>query len=487
MVGHNPSKESARSAEPDNRAGLLHHFTMLRSILGENRRTLSLAIPIIAGHLGQMLMGWVDTVMVGKIGVVPLGACGFANTILSVPLVFGFGVLSGVSVRASHSHGGGRTQEAGESVRGGVLVALMLSLPVLFTLYGILPHLAIFGQPDEVNAAAGRFLAICSWSLVPAFFTTVSKNFCEALGRPWAPFWIMMTGVLLNAFLNWILIFGNWGAPAMGLEGAAVATLLARTAVMVAVFTYPSLSHSLNRAWPSKWLAPGAGKSVKNLLSLGLPAGALHLCEVSGFAFGSLMMGWLGVVPLAAHQIAITCAATTFMVPLGLSQAACVRVGHARGTGRFDRLRPIVFGAVGIAILFMSAFVVVFTVFGKTIAGWFVADPAVVLLTSQLLLIAGIFQIFDGIQAVSAGILRGFEDTRVPMVIGIFSYWIVALPVSWLSGFVLCGGAQGVWFGFVTGLAVAATALLSRVCWKISRTPGTLPTERESFSKNSHI
>lgn len=456
---------------------------MLRQILTENRRTLSLAFPIIAGHLGQMLMGWVDTIMVGMIGVVPLGACGFANTILSVPLVFGFGVLSGVSIRASHSHGGGRLREAGESVRGGMIVALALSLPVLLTLFGILPHLAVFGQPEEINAAAGRFLAICSWSLIPVFFTTVSKNFCEALDRPWIPFWIMLAGVLLNAFLNWILIFGNWGAPAMGLAGAATATLLARIVVMVAVFAYPSLSRSLRTAWPSEWFAPGAGRSAWELLVLGLPAGALHLCEVSGFAFGSLMMGWLGVVPLAAHQIAITCAATTFMVPLGLSQAACVRVGHARGNGRFDRLRPIVFGAVGVAVLFMSLFVVIFTLGGRTIAEWFVQDPAVVTLTSRLLLVAGIFQIFDGIQAVSAGILRGFEDTRMPMFIGILSYWIVALPVSWFSGFVLGGGARGVWLGFVVGLAVAAAALLSRVCWKISRTG----TGGRNFPENFHV
>lgn len=441
---------------------------MLKSMLSENRRTLSLAVPIISGHLGQMLMGWVDAVMVGRVGVVPLGACGFANTLLSVPLIFGFGVLSAVSVRASHSHGGGRPREAGESVRGGFGVALILSVPVLATLYGILPHMGIFGQPREVNDAVGGYLILCGWSLVPVFFTCVSKNFCEALGRPWEPFWIMMGGVLLNALLAWILIFGKCGAPALGLEGAGLATLLARIAVMAAMFAYPALSRLLRAAWPSDWFARGAGASLGRILAIGLPAGGLHLCEVSGFAFGSLMMGWIGVVPLAAHQIAITCAATTFMVPLGLSQAVCVRVGQARGAGRTERLRPVIFGALGLAVAFMSVFVVVFMMRGKSIAGWFVADPAVVSLTAQLLLVAGIFQIFDGIQVVSSGALRGFEDTRMPMFIGIFSYWIVALPVSWFAGFVLGGGARGVWFGFVVGLAVAAATLLSRVFWKLS-------------------
>jgi len=443
---------------------------MLRSILHENRRTLSLAVPIISGHIGQMLMGLVDSVLVGRVGVVPLGACAFANTLLSVPLVFGFGVMSGVSVRASHSHGGGRLREAGESVRGGFAVALMISVPVLLALYGILPRIGIFGQPAAVNDAVGGYLIICGWSLVPVFFTCVSKNFCEALGRPWEPFWIMLAGVLLNALLAWILIFGKCGAPAMGLEGAAVATLLARIAVMAAMFAYPALSRRLRDAWPCAWFAGGVWASTKRILAIGLPSGGLHLVEVSGFAFGSLMMGWIGVIPLAAHQIAITCAATTFMVPLGLSQAVCVRVGQARGAGKTERFRPIIFGALGLAVAFMSVFVVVFMICGQSIAGWFVTDPAVVSLTAQLLLIAGIFQIFDGIQVLSSGALRGFEDTRMPMFIGVLSYWIVALPVSWFAGFVLGWGARGVWFGFVVGLAVAAAALLSRVLWRLSAT-----------------
>ena len=417
-----------------------------------------------------MLMGLVDAVMVGRVGVVPLGACGFANTLISVPMIFGFGVLSAVSVRAAHSHGGGRQREAGESVRGGLVVALILSVPMLLVLYGFLPHIGVFGQPREVNEEVIGYLVLCGWSMVPVFFTCVSKNFCEALGRPWEPFWIMMGGVALNALLAWILIFGKLGLPAMGLTGAGVATLLARIAVMVAMFTYPSLSHALKPAWPSKWFAGGTRTSARRILALGLPAGGLHLCEVSGFALGSLMMGWIGVIPLAAHQIAITCAATTFMVPLGLSQAVCVRVGQARGAERLDRLRAIIFGALILAVGFMGVFVVVFMVCGKSIAGWFVGDPQVVLLTSQLLLIAGIFQIFDGIQVVSSGALRGFEDTRVPMFIGILSYWVVALPVSWLAGFVLGGGAQGVWIGFVVGLAVAAATLLWRVIWKMDRT-----------------
>lgn len=433
------------------------------AVLFETRRTVALALPIIVGHVGQMLMGWVDTIMVGRVGVVPLGACGFANTLLSVPLVFGFGLLSAVSVAVSHAHGAGEPDRAASGVRGGFAIAALLSVGVLAGIHALVPHLGLFGQPPEVNADVPTYLILCAWSLVPVFFTTVTKNFCEALARPWVPFWIMISGVGLNAFLNWILIFGNLGAPALGLAGAGWATLAARIAVMGAILVYPSVSVLLRPSWPGRWFAPGIGPAAWKVLAIGLPAGALHLFEVSGFAFGSIMMGWISVDALAAHQIALTCVATTFMVPLGLSQAVCVRVGHARGSRRLAALRPLILGALGLTLVFMGTTGIGLFLGGTSIASWFVSDPAVRLLTAQLLLVGGIFQIVDGIQVVCSGALRGFEDTQVPMWIGVLSYWVVALPVSWSAAFALGLGARGVWLGFVVGLTVAAVALAFRL------------------------
>jgi MATE family multidrug resistance protein len=228
----------------------------------------------------------------------------------------------------------------------------------------------------------------------------------------------------------------------------------------------------LRAYWPTRWLVPQIIPALRRILSIGLPAGAQHLFEVSGFAFGSIMMGWIGVAALAAHQIAMTCVTTTFMVPLGLAQAVSVRVGHARGSGRLEPLRLIITGALAMAILFMSTSLVAFLFGGKVISGWFIQDQEVRLLTAQLLVMGGIFQIFDGIQVVSAGALRGFEDARVPMWIGILSYWAVALPVSWAAAFVFGAGARGIWLGFVVGLAVAAAALFSRVRWRIATSHG---------------
>lgn len=442
---------------------------LIAQSLSENRRTLALASPIVAGYVGQMLMGWADTIMVGHVGVIPLAACAFANTVLAVPLVFGFAVISSVSVRASLAFGAGRDRMSGEALRAGLLVGISLGIFVAGLIHASVPLLPMLGQGHEITAASKNYLILCAWSAVPVFVTSAAKNFCEALSRPWVPFWLMMGGVVLNIGLNWVLIYGNLGVPAMGLDGAGVATALARILVAVAMVAYVVLASGLKQNLPTSWLAPGLMTEIQRLLAIGLPSGGMHLAEVSGFAFGSLMMGWLGPGALAAHQIAITCAATTFMIPLGLSQAISVRIGQARGALEDDRYLPIVFGAWGVTVLIMGIFAVVFMLAGATIAAWFVANAAVTSLAAKLLLIAGFFQIFDGIQITSSGALRGFEDTRTPMFIGILSYWIVALPTSYLCAFRLGFGPTGIWFGFVAGLALAAAALVARLMLYIAR------------------
>lgn len=438
------------------------------SLRQENQRTLGLALPIVAGLVGQMLMGLADTLMVGRIGSVPLAACGFANTLLSVPLVFGFGVLAGVSVNASHAFGAGKPHLAGESLRGGIAISLTMGLTVALATHAILPFLSIFGQPAPVNSSAANYLLLCAWSMPAVFVTGSTKNFCEALARPWPPFWIMIGGVLLNVLLNWILIYGKLGAPPMGIDGAGLATLLSRLATMTAMLLYPAFTESLRVTWPADEITPGLMKEVKSLLRIGIHSGGLNFCEVTGFSFGSLMMGWIGVHEIAAHQIAITCAATTFMVPLGIGQAVGVRVGQARGAGRFGEIRTIVHGALGMTLAAGLIFALVYLTLGSWIAAWFTKDAPVRTLAVQLLMLAGVFQVFDGIQVASSGALRGFGDTKVPFLIGILAYWVIALPVSYVAAFEIGLGGSGIWMGFVVGLAIAAVALATRLLAKCS-------------------
>lgn len=444
-------------------------MSLLSQSLSENRRTLALAAPITAGFLGQMLMGWVDTIMVGRIGVVPLAACAFANTILAVPFVFGFGVLSSVSVRVSIAHGAGREREAGENLRSGLVLGVLLGLLVALVIQMGIPFLPLLGQKPEVNAACVNFLLLCAWSVIPVFLTTVTKNFSEALSRPWVPFWVVLGGVLLNAGLNWILIYGNLGAPAMGLDGAGLATLLARIMVTLGILVYVLKDSYLVRNLPVKWLAAGWMREFPALLRIGLPTGGLHLSEVSTFAICSLMMGWISVDAMAAHQIAMTCVATTFMIPLGLSQALSVRVGQLRGAKDYSRLRPVIFGALGLGLLLMSTTALILILGGPWIASWFISTLTVTTLAAHLLFIGGIFQICDGAQIVATGALRGFEDTRTPMIVGAVTYWGVALPASYLLAFRTGLGATGIWTGLVTGLTLAAFCLVTRLWFRLKK------------------
>lgn len=429
----------------------------------ENRKTLLLAAPIMAGQVGQMLMGWADTMMLGRVGVTQLAACAFSNSLTSVPLVCGIGLLSSVTVRASQAFGAGRASDAGEALRAGYVVALLAGLLVGALAHASIPLLDIFGQPDAVTKSAGPYLLLTAWSILPLYLTISARHFSEALSRPWAPFWIMIGGVLLNVLLNWLLIFGKGGFPALGLAGAGLATLLARIASALGLMAWVHRRRIYAPFLAAKNAHPVA--AAGDLLRIGTPVALQFLGEVGAFAFGAVMIGWIGAKPLASHQIAITCAATTFMLPLGLSIAVSVRIGQASGAGETGRLRRIAFGALALASAGMACFAAIFFVGGGLIASWFVDDPAVIEIARRLLIVAAMFQIFDGCQVVSAGGLRGLADVRVPMATTFAGYWLLALPVAYVLAFKVDLGAVGVWLGLALGLAMAAVFLVLRL-WR---------------------
>ncbi len=426
----------------------------------ELRPTLRLAAPITAGQVGQMLMGVADTVMVGHVGTLALAACAFGNNVLMVVAIAGFGVLTAVSVRVSHAHGAGTAHAmarayyggAGLSVIGGVLCALGMN-----AIYPLFHHL---GQAPGVVEEARTYTIIVAWSLIPAWLTATARSYLESQSRPWPAFWIMFGGVLLNVFLNWVLIFGNLGAPELGLAGAGWATLISRVVTFVAL-TWFVLSGSSAPSEPWKpdlewWREQGA------LLKLGIPTGLQLLSEVGAFAVAALLIGRLGAVPLAAHQIALTCASTTFMFPLGVAMASTVRIGQAVGRGQSDLLRAIGAGAWLVGLVVMAAFTVILVTAGHAIARAFVSDPAVIAIAAKLLVIAGIFQLVDGVQVVGSGLLRGLRDTKAPMWITVAAYWGVALPLgAWLT-FARGEGAAGMWIGLAWGLLFAAILLVVR-------------------------
>jgi MATE family multidrug resistance protein len=446
---------------------IAQHLRLLRR---EIRPTLSLALPIMAGMVSQMLMGLADTVMVGHVGVVPLAAASFVNAVAHLPLVFGLGLLSAIAVLTSQAYGARNPEEAGELLRYGLILSIATGLMAMLVVFALHPFLHRLGQPPEVASAAGTYLLLFGVSLFPALVAHGCKQFAEALKHPWAPTFVMLGGVLLNVFLNWILIFGNWGAPAMGLEGAGWATVIARLVMVLVLISYVLRAPSLRIFQPARWRAALHWERFRKLLKLGWPVAGQHFFEVSAFAFAAIMMGWISADAIAAHQIAITCAALSFMFVLGLGAATCIRVGHACGAGQFVRMRRIGGGAIGLSAGIMATFGAIFMIFGKPIAGLFISSPTVVDLTAQLLIVAAVFQIADGVQVTSLSAARGLADVRVPALIAVLAYWVLAIPLGSLLAFRAGWGATGIWAGLAIGLGAAAIGLTWRFHLKTRRT-----------------
>jgi multidrug resistance protein, MATE family len=434
------------------------HLRVLRWRI-EIRRTLKLALPIIFGMVGQMLLGIADTAMVGHVGVLPLAACALVNTVAHVPLITGIGVLGSISVLTAQAFGANKPEDAAEWLRHGMLLAVGTGLLTAVSLTLLGGHLHHFGQPADVVAASGTYLLLFGWSLLPVLVSHGIKLFCEALNNPWPPMLILLGGVLLNVFLNWVLIFGNLGAPAMGLDGAGIATVIARSWMAVASIVYVLRSKRLARFRPRQWMVGWSWSRVRSLFRLGVPVGLQHLFEVGGFVFGALMVGWISAEAIAAHQIAITCASTTFIAALSVGFAVSIRVGHAWGAGLPGRVRRITGGGLLIALTMMAVCAVGLVFGGRTIAGWFVHSQEVIDLTARLLVVAAVFQLADGTQVVLINALRGLSDVRLPTMIAAISYWAVALPVGYFAAFHYEQGAVGIWIGLAAGLSLAALLL----------------------------
>ncbi len=442
--------------------------------LDEVRPTLALAAPIIVAQVSQMLMGVTDSAMIGHAGTVPLAASAFAGNIFNLFFVAGIGLLVPVSIFVARARGARAPREAAEYLRHGLALGVGFGLVETALMAALGWQLHRFGQPAEVLAIVRPFYLLYAVSLVPVLAFLALRQFAEAMGHPWAPMCIMLASVGLNALLNWILIYGNLGVPAWGLTGAGIATLLSRIAGVVAIYLWLRRDPRVREAWPATrtqetaaaagggWFAPVSRRRFREMLHVGWPAAGMLIFESTAFAFSGIMIGWLGAVPLAAHQIAIGCASMAFMVPLGLSMATGMRVSQATGAGERGRLRPIAFASIGLGLALMGAFALWFALGGRTIAGWFVRDGAVVALAARLLVVAAFFQMADGVQVIAASSLRGILDVRVPVVITLVAYWAIALPLSYGLGIAGSWGATGVWTGIASGLGFAAVFLTVR-------------------------
>ena len=347
-------------------------------------------------------------------------------------------------------------------LRRGLLIGIIAGAVMFGLIWGSFPFLKVLKQPENVLYTGLPYLWLLGLSLPVIMSIICFRNYSEAQDAPWPAFWTGLIAVFLNIFLNWVLIYGNLGAPRLELDGAGIATVISRIVNLLMLIVWLRLDRRFVESWPVRWLATVPLNALKNMLKLGLPVGLQLLMEVGAFSSATLFMGLLGVTEMAAHQVAITCAATTFMVPLGISLAVAIRVGHVIGGGEPHRARRVGYSALGFTLILSSLFTTIFILFNQPLAFLFTDDHATGMMAAGLLVVAGFFQLFDGSQVLAIGSLRGCKDVNVPTWIIFCSYWLVGIPFGVVMAFPLEVGARGIWIGLAVALGVASVFLLRR-------------------------
>ena len=460
----------------------------------EARALLALALPLILANIAQSTINATDLVLLGRLNADALAAGSLAFNLYVPLVVFGIGLLSAVSPVVAAERGARRhsVREVRRTVRQGMWLAVTLTVPCWLILWQAPTLLMLLGQDPDLARAAGSFVRIVMWSLLPIFLFFVLRNFIAAIERPnWGAV-VLVGQVLINALLGWTLIFGHFGLPALGLEGSALASALANLFVFVALAMVVAFARPFRRyAIFGRWWRPDWSR-YRELVAIGLPIAITLLLEVAVFAAAVFIMGLIGRDAIAAHAIALQVAAFTFMVPLGLSQAATVRVGLFYGAADRAGISRAGWTALVMGTGFMAVMALVLLSVPKLLIGIFLhtGDPrntVVLALGVQFLAVAALFQIVDGAQSVGAGVLRGLQDTRWPMIFAAFGYWGVGIGVGWLLAFPMGLQGVGVWIGLASGLAVVAMLMV----WRWSRREalglipdsvfGNAPPSREAF------
>ncbi len=440
------------------------------------RAVLGLGLPLIGSHMAQFGLHVTDTIMLGWYGVLDLAAGALGATVFFAFFTFGSGYANAVMPMVATAAARDDETDVRRATRMGLWLSILYALLVLPIFIGAEPILLGLGQEAEVSALGGAYLAIVGLGLAPALMVMVLKAYLAALGRTQVVLWVTVAAVFVNIFFNWVFIFGNLGVAEMGARGAAVASVLVQLFTLGVMLAYaawlPALRHYalLVRFWRPDWAA------LRAVNALGLPIGLAMLAETGMFAASAVMMGWLGAQTLAAHSIALEITAMFFMIHMGLSNAATVLVGRARGRRDMPGLRAAARASVIISMAVAVTTMGIYLVLGEVMVGAFLSpdDPeraVIVPLGVTLLWVAAIFQLADGGQAMAMGLLRGIQDTKVPMVIAAISYWLIGIPAGYALAFLAGLQGVGLWLGLVVGLSVAAVALMLRF-WRAVRTPG---------------
>ncbi len=440
------------------------------------RAVLGLGLPLVGSHMAQFGLHVTDTIMLGWYGVIDLAAGALGATVFFAFFTFGSGYANAVMPMVATAAARDDETEVRRAARMGLWLSILYALLVLPIFVSAEPILLALGQEAEVSTLGGAYLAIVGLGLAPALMVMVLKAYLAALGRTQVVLWVTVAAVFVNIFFNWVFIFGNLGVAEMGARGAAVASVLVQLFTLGVMLAYAAWLPALRRYallvrfWRPDWAA------LRAVNALGLPIGLAMLAETGMFAASAVMMGWLGAQTLAAHSIALEITAMFFMIHMGLSNAATVLVGRARGRRDMPGLRAAARASVIISMAVAVTTMGIYLVLGEVMVGAFLSpdDPeraVIVPLGVTLLWVAAIFQLADGGQAMAMGLLRGIQDTKVPMVIAAVSYWLIGIPAGYALAFQAGLQGVGLWLGLVVGLSVAAVALMLRF-WRAVRTPG---------------
>ncbi len=427
------------------------------------KKTLSLAFPIIIGEISQMSLSLIDSAMVGAVSYKQLAASALVSSVINIPYIFGIGITISVSQMVSMAHGQRDSRQVSHYLFNGFWLCTLAAILIALSLElgkNILFHL---DQDPEVATLAVPYMQIMGWGIIPMLLFLALKQFTDGLEYTKTAMILSIGAIPLNIFLNWLFIFGNWGFPRWELFGAGLGTFITRMVLFVVlalvVLFHPVFQRYIiigKRAWKLRW------NTMKELLHIGIPSALQIGMEAGAFAVSSILVGTLGAVALAAHQIALSLASFTFIISMGLSQAGSIRTSNAFGR----RDQPLV-GYIGRSTLYMSWIyggfcALMFIIFKDNLPFIFNDNVAVVSLAATLLLFGGFFQISDSSQAIASGLLRGIKDVKVPTVFVAIAYWVIGLPFGYYLAFPMQLGAVGIWVGFITGLTVSALLLYFR-------------------------
>ena len=429
---------------------------------GHYKDNFSLAYPVVISQLGHTLVGLSDSIIIGHTGKVPLAAVSLGNGLFSVFMVAGIGMSYGLTPLIAQENGRGNKNAIGHLLSHSIIINMVVGVVLSAVIYFGSSHLSFLHQEGDVAEQARPFLRFLGFSFIPLMLFLSFKQFAEGLGFTRQAMNISIIGNVLNVLIGITLVYGLFGLPRMGVIGVGIATFTDRMIMGITMMVYVLRSRRFRPYLRSFGFKAVKLASIKKILGIGTPVAMQYLFEVSAFSGAAVMVGWMGAAELAAHQIALSLAAMTYMMASGISAAAGIRSGNNFGKKHFGELRLSAIASYHMVILLMGGAALLFTVGNQLLPSFYIQDPEVIRIASKLLIIAAFFQLFDGMQVVGLGILRGLGDVRIPTLITLLAYWVLGIPLGYFLGIKLGYGVEGVWWALLLGLLVASVLLFVR-------------------------